>query len=314
MAFAIPSRAKFAQRARNAGDRRRRRRAVSVGASSGRADFRRHDRGRRRRHRRPAARGAPARDPDRAGAARHFAGLGGVAAADPACRRLSLHHRPLALATFCSTFGSSLYLEHVHGWDRTSAFLAGSPGALSQITILAVEKGADLSAIALVQTVRVIILTAALPLLLAMTGIAPSSSPALGDAVASPLELAELLGGGAGGGAAVAADKVSGELDVRRDDRLQRAARHRNGRRRPAALGAGRGAGRHRLPDRRAFCADEGQVLFGHVHAALGSFAIAIVDFRDLRRGDRAHHPMCGFPTSSSPSRRARWTPCWRWR
>ena len=34
----------------------------------------------------------------------------------------------LAVATFCSTFGSSLYLQRVHGWDRTSAFLAGSPG------------------------------------------------------------------------------------------------------------------------------------------------------------------------------------------
>ncbi len=71
----------------------------------------------------------------------------------------------LALATFCSTFGSSIYLQRVHGWDQTSALLAGSPGALSQITMLAVEKGADVSAIAVVQTMRVIILTAALPLL-----------------------------------------------------------------------------------------------------------------------------------------------------
>src|SRR5713101_6264679 len=84
----------------------------------------------------------------------------------------------LALATFCSTFGSSFYLQRVHGWDRTSAFLAGSPGALSQITILAVERGADLPAIAVVQTMRVIILTAALPLLLSLTAIAPPSSPA----------------------------------------------------------------------------------------------------------------------------------------
>jgi uncharacterized protein len=30
----------------------------------------------------------------------------------------------LALATFCSTLGSSLYLQRMHGWDRTSAFLA----------------------------------------------------------------------------------------------------------------------------------------------------------------------------------------------
>ena len=99
----------------------------------------------------------------------------------------------LALATFCSTFGSSLYLQRVHGWDRTSAFLAGSPGALSQITMLAIERGADVSAIAVVQTMRVIILTAALPMLLALTGIAPSTPPAAATAIASPLELAELI-------------------------------------------------------------------------------------------------------------------------
>src|SRR4030088_1236702 len=58
----------------------------------------------------------------------------------------------LALATFCSTFGSSLYLQRMHGWDQTSAFLAGSPGALSQIIVLAAEKGADVPASAVVQT------------------------------------------------------------------------------------------------------------------------------------------------------------------
>src|SRR3981081_4113325 len=68
----------------------------------------------------------------------------------------------LALATFCSTFGPSLYLQRFHGWDQTSALLAGSPGALSQITMLAAEKGADVPAIAVVQTMRGIILTAAL--------------------------------------------------------------------------------------------------------------------------------------------------------
>jgi len=44
-----------------------------------------------------------------------------------------------------------------------------------------------------VQTMRVIILTAALPLLLALTGIASPSSPASAVAIASPLELAELI-------------------------------------------------------------------------------------------------------------------------
>jgi len=99
----------------------------------------------------------------------------------------------LALATFCSTFGSSFYLQRFHGWDRTSALLAGSPGALSQITVLAAEKGADVAAIAVVQTMRVIILTAALPMILALTGITPSAPPAAVTAIASPLELAELI-------------------------------------------------------------------------------------------------------------------------
>src|SRR3954470_19811750 len=95
----------------------------------------------------------------------------------------------LALATFFSTFGSSFYLQRFHGWHQTSALLAGSPGALSQITVLAAEKGADVAAIAVVQTMRVIILTAALPLVLALTGIAPSAPPTAVAAVASPLEL-----------------------------------------------------------------------------------------------------------------------------
>ena len=99
----------------------------------------------------------------------------------------------LALATFSSTFGSSLYLQRMHGWDPTSALLAGSPGALSQITLLAAEKGADVAGIAVVQTIRVIILTAALPLLLAVTGIAASAPPTIATLIASPLELAALI-------------------------------------------------------------------------------------------------------------------------
>jgi len=100
----------------------------------------------------------------------------------------------LALATFCTTFGSSYYLQRLHGWDRTSAFLAASPGALSQIALLAIEKGADMPAIAVVQTLRVIILTAALPLILVATGLTSSSAPTLTMTVASPLGLAGLIG------------------------------------------------------------------------------------------------------------------------
>ena len=95
----------------------------------------------------------------------------------------------LAIATFCATFGSSFYLQRVHGWDRTSALLAGSPGALSQIILLATERNADVPGIAVVQIVRVIVLTAGIPLLLAALGMSshgalpnrgpPANAPAL---------------------------------------------------------------------------------------------------------------------------------------
>jgi hypothetical protein len=183
----------------------------------------------------------------------------------------------LALATFFSTFGSSLYLQRVHGWDRTSAFLAGSPGALSQITILAVERGADLPAIAVVQTMRVIILTAALPLVLAMTGIAPSSSPAAAMTVASPIELAELLGAALAlalvlrmakfpaswmFGAMIASSVLHGAGWV--EGGLPTWVRG------VALVGVGSLIGAR-------FARMKARVLLGHVNAALGSFAIAIV-------------------------------------
>ncbi|MEA2882568.1 MAG: uncharacterized protein QOH32_1824 [Bradyrhizobium sp.] len=98
----------------------------------------------------------------------------------------------LAAATFCATFGSSFYLQLIHGWDRTSALLAGSPGALSQVIMLATERDADVAGIAVVQIMRVIILTAAVPMLLAATGVLghgplPSRGP-----TASALALFEL--------------------------------------------------------------------------------------------------------------------------
>ena len=99
----------------------------------------------------------------------------------------------LALATFFSTFGSSLYLQRLHGWDRTSALLAGSPGALSQIIMLANERGADVAGIAVVQTMRVIILTAALPAILAATGLAPRNAQAAATLIASPAGLLALV-------------------------------------------------------------------------------------------------------------------------
>ena len=183
----------------------------------------------------------------------------------------------LALATFFSTFGSSLYLQRVHGWDRTSAFLAGSPGALSQITILAVERGADLPGIAVVQTMRVIILTAALPLVLALTGVAPASSPALLFASASPLGLLELVAASLAlalllrlvkfpaswmFGAMIASSVLHGAGWV--EGGLPAWVRG------VALVGIGSLIGSR-------FTRMKTRVLLGHISAALGSFAVAIL-------------------------------------
>ena len=183
----------------------------------------------------------------------------------------------LALATFCSTFGSSLYLQRVHGWDQTSALLAGCPGALSQITVLAAEKGADVAAIAVVQTMRVIILTAALPLMLAVTGVTHAAPPPLPTAVASPLGLAALVGGSIGValllrwvkfpaswmfGAMLASSLLHGSGLV--DGGLPPWVRN------VALVGIGALIGTR-------FARMKPSTLLSHVNAGLGSFAIAIL-------------------------------------
>jgi membrane AbrB-like protein len=183
----------------------------------------------------------------------------------------------LALATFCSTFGSSFYLQRVHGWDQTSAFLAGSPGALSQITILAAEKGADVPAIAVVQTMRVIILTAALPLLLALTGMAPVSPPAMAVAIASPLELIELVA--ASVAAALVLRLIKFPASWMFGAMLGSSVLHGAGlvegslppwMRGVALVGIGALIGAR-------FARMRAKTLLSHVNAGLGSFAVAIV-------------------------------------
>jgi membrane AbrB-like protein len=183
----------------------------------------------------------------------------------------------LALATFCSTFGSSIYLQRMHGWDQTSALLAGSPGALSQITMLAAEKGADVPGIAVVQTMRVIILTAALPVLLALTGVASSSPPAATVAIATPLELAELIAASVGValllrlikfpaswmfGAMIGSSVLHGAGVI--EGGLPPSVRN------VALIGIGALIGAR-------FARMKVKTLLGHVNAALGSFAVAVI-------------------------------------
>jgi membrane AbrB-like protein len=97
----------------------------------------------------------------------------------------------IALLMVCSIVmiaATMTYLRVVHGWDALSALLASSPGALAQAISLATELGGDLRAIAIVQTVRVLLLVVGLPNGLALFGqVAPSVAVMRGPADVSVL-------------------------------------------------------------------------------------------------------------------------------
>src|SRR3954468_6472694 len=77
----------------------------------------------------------------------------------------------LAVASVCMIMATSAYLRWVHGWDAQSALFGASPGALAQVMTLASEYKADLRAIAIVQTMRVMALTLGIPAALAYFGL-----------------------------------------------------------------------------------------------------------------------------------------------
>ena len=82
----------------------------------------------------------------------------------------------LIVAMICIGVAGALYLQIVHGWDKTAAYLASAPGGMSQVLILAAELGSDLRAIAIVQTMRVVIIAVGLPAGLSLLGLAGSAA------------------------------------------------------------------------------------------------------------------------------------------
>src|SRR5262249_18578760 len=106
---------------------------------------------------------------------------------------------PLSLIALIITMAaisvaSSAYLRVVHGWDRLSAFLASAPGALSQVIITGAELGADLRAIAIVQTMRILIVAIGLPSGLALFGlVGPAVRPFGGPLSAALLDELAIL-------------------------------------------------------------------------------------------------------------------------
>jgi uncharacterized protein len=89
----------------------------------------------------------------------------------------------LMLCSITMMVATMAYLRVVHRWDLFSALLGSSPGAMAQVISLATELGGDLRAIAIVQTVRVLLLVVGLPNGLAAFGlVVPAIPVARGEA------------------------------------------------------------------------------------------------------------------------------------
>src|SRR3979490_3107946 len=69
----------------------------------------------------------------------------------------------VTVAMAAVTLGTVAYLKRVHGWGTLTAGVGGLPGGLSQVMVLAAEQGLDLRAIAIVQSMRVVILAVCVP-------------------------------------------------------------------------------------------------------------------------------------------------------
>ena len=108
----------------------------------------------------------------------------------------------LTIAMVAITASVMAYLKFVHGWDTLSALFAAAPGALAQAMALALDTGADVRAIAMVQTVRLFILAVALPIAFAAFGVAglPPPRGGGGPMLQSAVELAVLVAASAGAG------------------------------------------------------------------------------------------------------------------
>ncbi|WP_296583341.1 AbrB family transcriptional regulator [Xanthobacter sp.] len=73
--------------------------------------------------------------------------------------------------------GGTLFLNRVVGWSRESAFWASAPGAFGTVVAMAADTNADLRQVAFAQTLRLFLLVAALPNVLAALGMTAGGVP-----------------------------------------------------------------------------------------------------------------------------------------
>jgi hypothetical protein len=83
----------------------------------------------------------------------------------------------LLLAMAVISVGGAGYLRLVHRWEKVDAYLAAAPGGMSQVLAFGAEFGADLRAIAIVQSIRVVVIAVGLPAGLSLFGLVGRAAP-----------------------------------------------------------------------------------------------------------------------------------------
>ena len=184
----------------------------------------------------------------------------------------------VSVSVAAATLATATYLTRVHGWNQLTATFASIPGGLAQVMALAAEeRDCDIRGVAIVQTLRVVILAVVVPAALAgLAGAArlPVGATAIADAplgfgllvAASTVAAVGLLRLGFPGGLMFGPLIVSAILhggafiDVTMPPWLAIAA----------TVGLGTVSGGR-------FTGTPFRLLLGYLGAALGAFAIALV-------------------------------------
>jgi membrane AbrB-like protein len=83
----------------------------------------------------------------------------------------------MVLAMAIISAGGAGYLRLVHRWGTVDSYLAAAPGGMSQVLALGAELGGDLRAIAIVQSIRVVVIAVGLPAGLSLLGLVGHAAP-----------------------------------------------------------------------------------------------------------------------------------------
>ncbi|MEJ0012007.1 MAG: AbrB family transcriptional regulator [Bauldia sp.] len=111
----------------------------------------------------------------------------------------------LLISVLAMVVAVQVYLVRVAGWDRSTAFYASLPGALSYVVALAAASGADLRRVVVGQSIRLFLLVVAIPALVSsLEPIVPPTPPPL----MAPIPLVLLLAASTAGALVFAALRV----------------------------------------------------------------------------------------------------------